>query len=189
MNQSTRYSALPLGRRIAVLGKGGKTTLSRAIAERFGLELIEQDSIRHQANWTELSNERHRDVLRARIAQAPQGWVSDGNYSETRDIVFAQVETVIVLALPWRLMFWRTFKRSLRRVVTREVLWNGNRESFRLLFSSRDSILYELYEQREHFRNFAAEIRAAAPAHVHLVILESARQLNDFYAEHGLAGR
>jgi len=39
----------PLGRRITVNGKGGKTTLSKALAERFDLEFIEQDAIRHQA--------------------------------------------------------------------------------------------------------------------------------------------
>ena len=70
----------PLGRFIAVQGKGGKTTLSKALARRFDLGFIEQDEIRHQANWVELSNEEHRQVLNNLFDEYSSGWVSDGNY-------------------------------------------------------------------------------------------------------------
>ena len=180
----------PLGRRIAVIGKGGKTTLSKAIALRFGLEYIEQDSIRHQADWIELSKERHRELAAERFKAAKHGWVSDGNYRVIRDLVFEDVETVIVLALPWRVMLWRTFKRTVGRLVTREVLWSGNRESFRTAFLSRDSVIYELYRHREKFTTFAEVAEAETPSHIRLVILRSARELNDLYKANGLlAGR
>jgi adenylate kinase family enzyme len=179
----------PLGRRIAVFGKGGKTTLARALAARFDLEFVEQDAIRHQANWTEISNERHRALLRERFAQAANGWVSDGNYSAVRDIVYERVDTVIVLALPWRVMFWRTLVRSIRRLITREVLWNGNRESFALTFFDRNSVLYDLFRRRRRFKRFAEEAAAGAPSHVKIVIVRSARELDRFYAEYGLIRR
>ena len=179
----------PLGRRIAVFGKGGKTTLSKALAERFGLEFIEQDAIRHLANWIELSNERHREVLITRFDGAEDGWVSDGNYSAVRDLVYERVETVIVLALPWRVMLWRTFKRTVRRFVTREELWNGNRESVWMTFFSRESVVYDLYRRRRKFTTYAQVAEAETPSHIRLLIVHSARELDELYARYGLIRR
>lgn len=176
----------PLGRRIAVHGKGGKTTLSKALAKRFGLEFIEQDAIKHQANWVELSHDEHRRVSLERFGNALDGWVSDGNYSAIREMVFEHAETVIVLALPWRLMFWRTFKRTLMRGLTRRELWNGNRENLWLNFFSRNSVLYDLWKRRERFRTFEESTRAEAPEHLRVIILRSARDLDDFYAKYEL---
>ena len=145
----------PLGRRVSVFGKGGKSTLAKALCERFALAWIEQDAIRHQANWSELSDDEHLDVAIARFDSASQGWVSDGNYAAVRECIYERIDTLIVLALPVRTMFWRTLWRSVRRLLTREVLWNGNRESFALTFLSRDSVLYDLYRRRRFFSGFA----------------------------------
>ena len=38
-------------------------------------------------------------------------------------------------------MLWRVFARTVRRIVTGQVLWQGNRESIRRSFFSRESIL------------------------------------------------
>ena len=187
MNSET--SEYPLGRRIAVFGKGGKTTLAKALAERFNLTIIEQDEIRHQANWIERSNEEHRKVLLERFERADPGWVVDGNYTAVRDAVYDRAETVIVLALPWRVMLWRTFKRTVRRFVTREVLWNGNRESVWTAFFSRDSVIYDLYRRRDKFLAEAERTAAELPEHIRLVIVRSARELDEFYIEHGLVRR
>ncbi|MDA1280643.1 MAG: adenylate kinase [Chloroflexi bacterium] len=179
-------SEYPLGRRIAVFGKGGKTTLSKALARRFHLEFIEQDSIKHQANWVELSPEEHWCAAETRFEQAPNGWVSDGNYSALRDLVLARIDTVVVLALPWRVMLWRTFKRTVIRLVTREELWNGNRENFRGSFLSRDSIIYDLFRRRRRFMSFGEQAEAETPAHIKLVVVRTSRELDDLYREHGL---
>lgn len=172
-----------------MFGKGGKTTLSKALAARFGLEFIEQDAIRHQANWVELPIEKHREVLVVRFDRAATGWVSDGNYRAVRDLVYERVETVIVLALPWRVMLWRTFKRTVGRFVTRGELWNGNRESVWTAFFSRNSVVYDLYRRRKSFTTFAQTFEAETPEHIRLVIIHSARELEALYAEHGLIRR
>jgi adenylate kinase family enzyme len=182
-------SRYPLGRRIAVFGKGGKTTLSKALAERYGLEFVELDELKHQANWTELPVEEHREAARERFDQAERGWISDGNYGDLRSMIFERVETVIVLALPWRVMAWRTLKRTVRRFVTREELWNGNRESVRSTIFSRDSVVYDLYHRRKKFTTFAEVAEAETPGHIRLMILRSARELDELYAEYGLIRR
>jgi adenylate kinase family enzyme len=178
-----------LGRRISVIGKGGKTTLSKALAERFDLELIEQDAIRHQANWVERSNEEHLEVLMDVIAGAKHGWVSDGNYRSMGGDALADVETVIALALPLRVMLWRTFKRSFWRAIKREELWNGNRESFWEVFFTNRSVIYDVWIRRERFRSFAEQAEAETPDGVRLIIIRSSKELNEFYEKHALVRR
>jgi adenylate kinase family enzyme len=176
----------PLGRRINVVGKGGKTTLSKALAERFDLEFIEQDAIRHQANWVELPEEDHRQALAEIMSGAGNGWVCDGNYSGVRDMVYADVDTIIALALPWRVMLWRTFKRSFKRVFTREELWNGNRESAWEVFFTRKSVIYDLWIRRRLFKTIAEWAGSDKPDEARLIVIHTAKELDEFYAEYGL---
>ena len=59
---------------------------------------------------------------------AGDGWVVDGNYSVVRDLVWDRADTVVWLDLPRLVVVRRITTRSIRRVVWREELWNGNRE-------------------------------------------------------------
>ena len=179
----------PLGKRIAVFGKGGKTTLARALADRFEFEFVELDAVRHMAGWVERPDDDFREVVTASLDGAQRGWVTDGNYLTVRRLIFDRVETVIVLALPWKIMLWRTFKRSLRRSYKREELWNGNRENFWLTFFTRQSVVYDLWWRRNHFRNFPKEISAGAPAGIDMHIIRSPKSLEELYEKYGLQKR
>jgi adenylate kinase family enzyme len=176
----------PLGRRIAVFGKGGKTTLARALSARFGFEFVELDAFRHMEDWVERPDDDFTVVVTATLDGSQEGWVTDGNYRIVRQLIFDRVETVIVLALPWKIMLWRTLKRSLRRSLTREELWNGNRENFWTTFFTRESVVYDLWRRRHHFRNFPEEISSQAPDGVDMHIIRSAKSLDAFYETHGL---
>jgi len=180
---STAYS---LGTRIAVFGKGGKTTLSRALADRLGLAFVELDALRHMSGWEERPDDEMRVLTTSVLDGAQQGWVVDGNYQILRDLLFDRVDTVIVLALPWRVMFWRTFKRSFKRVLRREELWNGNRESFWMTFFTRDSVVYDMWRRRDHFRNMADELEGQIPDGIETQVVRTTRALDDFYENHGL---
>lgn len=104
----------------------GKTTVGRQLARALGVPFVELDQIFHQPGWHELP----LDEFRARVAEAVAGgrWVVDGNYSAVRDLAWARADTVVWLDLPRWLIMRRVVARTLRRVVTREELWNGNRE-------------------------------------------------------------
>jgi len=189
----TRYdldpAPYPLGKRIAVFGKGGKTTLARALADRFEVKFVELDAIRHMAGWVERPDDDFREVVTATLDGAQTGWVTDGNYLTVRRLIFDRVETVIVLALPWKIMLWRTFKRSLRRSYKREELWNGNREKIWLIFFTRKSVVYDLWWRRNHFRNFPKEISEEAPAGIDMYIIRSSKSLDELYEKYGLQRR
>ena len=115
-------------KRVSVVGSSGsgKTTLGKALAVRLDVPFVELDSIFHQPNWTELPD----DEFRARVREAVAGdaWVVDGNYAAVRPIVLGRATTVVWLDYSRPRVMQQVIRRSVGRGITRQELWNGNRE-------------------------------------------------------------
>jgi len=115
-------------RRFSVIGcsGAGKTTFGKRLAARLGCPFIELDAIVHQPGWTRLPE----PDFRARVTCALSGpaWVCDGNYAEVHAIVRARATDVVWLDPSKARVMSQVIWRSVWRAVTREELWNGNRE-------------------------------------------------------------
>ena len=140
-------------RRVSVVGisGSGKSTLSRRLAAALDAPRIELDGIFHQPNWTPLP----REVFRARLAPLlrSERWVVDGNYgSKVQDLVWDAADTVVWLDLPRRAILPGLLARTLRRMWTREPLWNDNRERWRHLFDPRPEQNILLWMLTQHGR-------------------------------------
>ena len=123
--------------KIAVVGcsGSGKTALARQLADRRGLEHIELDALAQLPGWTLRPADELRSDLEARLLAAQGGWVSDGNYeSMVGDAHLNQADTIVWLDLPRRIVMTRVVWRTIRRVLTREELWNGNKEPLTNLY-------------------------------------------------------
>ncbi|MCK4314185.1 MAG: adenylate kinase [Anaerolineae bacterium] len=148
------------GQRIVVVGTSGsgKTTTAGQIAQRLGITHVELDAIHWEPDWTMAP----LDVFRERTAQALSGdvWVVDGNYSKVRDIVWSRADTVVWLDYTLPVIMWQLVRRTLRRSLTREELWGGNRESLRMALFSRESILlWALQTYRRRRREYPILLR------------------------------
>ncbi len=157
-------------RRIVVVGTtgSGKTTLASQLSRLYRIPHVEMDALRHDPGWTEAPN----DVFRERLARALTGerWVADGNYSVARDVVWPRAQAAVWLDYPLRTIMWQLLWRTLRRCVTREELWNGNRERFRTSFFSRESvILWALTTYRRRRQQIPRQL--ALPEHSHLAVV------------------
>jgi hypothetical protein len=174
------------GRRIVVYGPSGsgKTTFSRELARGLGLPAIELDAIYHsRPNWHDLSTEEFRDAVECLLAVHPDGWVIDGNYSAVRDLILPHAETAIWLRLPFRVVYSRLARRTLRRMWTREPLWDVNYESFRLGFFSRDSILlWGITNWRPHHHKTRAALRHAKALGVRVIVLRTPAEVARYLA-------
>ncbi len=164
-------------RRVAVIGTtgSGKTTLARRLSTRLGIPLVEEDALAWGPNWTEAP----RDVLRQRLADALTGeaWVVDGNMFSLGHPNLQRADTAVWLDLPLSTILLRLVWRSFRRVATREELWSGNRERWRIAFFSRESLLwYALRTYRKRRRAYAALFTQAEYAHLTVVRLRSQRK-------------
>ena len=125
---------------IASASSSGKTTLGRELARRLDAPFHELDAFNHGPGWTEATAEE----LRARVEPllAEKRWIVDGSYrGKLGDLVLDRADVVVWLDLPRRVWLPRLFRRTLSRIVRREELWSGNRETFRNAFMSRDSLL------------------------------------------------
>jgi len=182
--------ALAGKRRIAVFGPSGsgKTTLARRIGEALSLPVVELDALYHQPNWTPTPDDEFRTKVIGTLDSHGGGWVCDGNYGMVRDLVLERADAVVWIKLPFRVVYPRLIWRTVRRAWKREHLWNGNHESFRLSFASRDSILlWGISHWRAHYRNVASALAEHAPQ-LAVVGLRSDREVRELVVALG-AGR
>ena len=148
-------------RKIAVIGTAsgtGKTTVGRALADRLGVPFVELDALHHGPDWTEATP----DELRARVEPIvdTDAWVIDGAYrGKLGDLVLERADVIVWLDLPLRVWLPRLLRRTARRTVTREELWNGNREELRYVLHPTNSVvLYALRHHRATRRRYSVEL-------------------------------
>lgn len=175
---------LNIGHRVVVYGTtgSGKTTVAALIAECISAPHIELDAIFWLPNWTEKPREEFRTKVSALLEGYQEGWVCDGNYSALRELTLPQADAVVWLWLPFRVIFWRLLKRTIRRAWTKEPLWGTNYESWRLSFLSRESLLlYAMKSRRRHRENIRRDLKAITHQ-AKVYELRSTREVEAFLA-------
>jgi adenylate kinase family enzyme len=176
----SRTEAIVMPRRIAIVGGSGagKTTLGKRLASLIGGSFVEVDAIQHKAQWTKASEEEIRTAIHGALA-GKTTWVIDGTCErEVGDFISSGADVIVWLDLPLAIKLRRLFLRSWRRVRTREVLWNGNVETWRDVFVGRGAVL--VHPLRTHFRHRRRML--AHPYHEKIVRLRSSREVDAWIA-------
>lgn len=93
-------------KRVVVVGcaGSGKSTLSRKLAARAGLPLIERDAL------GSLGSRAYREAL-GEVAGQPL-WILDGAPHYEDDLIYRAADTVIFLDYPKPLVMWRVLRRT-----------------------------------------------------------------------------
>jgi adenylate kinase family enzyme len=170
-------------RRVAVVGPSasGKSTLAHALAGRLGVPHLELDSVYHQADWTPLPKPEFRSRVSKFVEQ--DGWVIDGNYtSNVGDLVLERADTVVWLRMPRGLVLRQVLRRTALRLLSRQPLWNGNRETLRNVLS-RDperSIVTWAWVMHDKYDESYESLLASAPPDQQWVVLRSRADVGRF---------
>ncbi len=121
--------------RILVVGAtgAGKSTLARAVGTRLDVPFHDMDALYFSGpGWT-VNDKLTVEV--SRLAAEPR-WIIDSiGYPEVRDLLWEQADTVLWLDYGKRVVLPRVLRRSLRRTLTRERVYGGNRETWAGWFS------------------------------------------------------
>lgn len=132
-------TSLDLTRTVVVgTSSAGKTTLARRLAEELNAPHIELDALYWLPGWQGRDKDEFRRLVAERIAA--ERWVIDGNYIAVRDDVWRRATALVWLDYSLRVVFARALRRTVRRAVTREDLFSGNRESLWKGFCTWDGI-------------------------------------------------
>jgi adenylate kinase family enzyme len=173
-------------RRVSVVGNSGsgKSTLARELAAVLGVPYLELDSVYHQPGWEPLPADEFRRIVTKRTAV--DGWVIDGNYGVVRPIVWDRADTVVWLDPPRRTVMRQVIWRTVRRAVTRQELWNGNREQARNFFrlDPEESVISWAWHSHAKYRaRYGAAAADPANARLAFIRLGGRREAARFLAD------
>ena len=158
--------------RILILGRtgSGKTTLARELAASIGVPHVELDALYFGPDFSTVP----LSVLRERTSAAVAGdrWVTDGNKSSVRDLVWPRADTVIWLDYPLWVSLWRLGRRAIWRTgVIRSQATNGGGKAglVKQIWLAARGVLTALRshmgQRREYRRMFTEQ------ENLHLVVL------------------
>ena len=164
--------------RILILGRtgSGKTTLARALAVAIGVPHVELDALYFGPNFSTAP----LPVLRDRTSAAIAGdrWVTDGNKSAVRDLVWPRADTVIWLDYPLVVSLWRLGKRALWRTSVLKAQAAGKDEKAgvpRQFLSAAKGVLTALRSHKGQRREYPRMFAGPENQHLAVVRLRSPR--------------
>lgn len=171
--------------RFLVIGTSGagKSTFAEALGKAAHCPHVELDRFYWGPGWEAVPHEQfERAALRATTGDR---WVADGNYSAVRDVLWPRATHVVWLNHSRWTVFSRLLWRTVSRVLSREKLSHGNRESLRMSFFSRDSILLWSYATFEtNRRKYSALREDARYAHLQWTEITRPSQARAFIERH-----
>ena len=169
--------------RVVVAGVSGcgKSSLAAGIGQLLDLPYTEMDALYHGPHWTPRAS--FLDEVEALVAG--ERWVTEWQYSSARPLLAARADLLVWLDLPYPLVLWRVVRRTLRRRLRREVLWNGNREGpLRTFFTDPEHVVRWSWRSRHVYDAQVPALGAERP-NLAIVRLRSRRQVERWIGDLG----
>ena len=129
---------------------------------------IDLDHLHCEADWVEAPDAVFRE--RTHQAVAVDSWVVAVNYSQVRDIVWPRADTLVWPDYSFVVVFSRMIRRTVRRVVKKEILFAGNVEDawMHLKVWSKESLInWVITTHARRRREFASAVVHTARVRAH----------------------
>lgn len=165
-------------KRVSVVGNAGsgKSRLAERIAGILGVPYVELDAVYHLPGWEPIDPAEF--FARVTAVAATDVWVIDGNYRRVvvDGPVWQRADMVVWLDLPRRTVMRQVTARTVRRVIRREELWNGNREPLRNLWAwdpYKSIIRWAWTQHAKYQERYSSAMASPTLAHIDFVRLRS----------------
>ena len=100
----------------------------------------------------------------------------EGNYHSVRDYMWSRAMHLVWLDYPLALVLWRLLKRTIPRIISKEMLWGTNQERFTTAFMSKDSLfVWALQTHARRRREYPALLAQPEYRHLQVTRLTSPR--------------
>ena len=109
--------------RILIIGNAGsgKSTFSKALAEKLNIPLVHLDRLYWRGNWEHVTREEFDHLLQSEL-EKPQ-WIIDGNFNRTLPCRLQHCDCVFFFDLPTHTCLWGTVKRVLKTTARLVPTW------------------------------------------------------------------
>lgn len=167
----------PLRVLVAGVSGAGKTTLARRVCAVTGGTYTEIDALFHGPGW--VPRTEFLDDVRALVAG--DAWTTEWQYTDARPLLLARADLLVWLDLPFATVTLpRLLRRTLRRRLRREVLWNGNVEPpLWTVLTDREHVLRWAVATRDRDRDRIPQLEERWP-HLTVVRLRSPREVDSW---------
>jgi hypothetical protein len=171
-------------RRVSVVGlsASGKSNVSRRLATLLDIPYVELDELRFGPGWDVVE----KSEFQAHVTEVAErdAWVVDGNFTSlTRHITWPRATAVVWVDPPRLTMLWRAASRTVRRLVTREELFHGNREQLGHLRDPDHPLRLALRDAGSRRERILTDIRAYAEKGGVVVRLRTAAETDRWLAD------
>ncbi|WP_409482910.1 AAA family ATPase [Arsenicicoccus dermatophilus] len=149
-------------RRITVAGTSGagKTTTAARVGAVLGIRHVETDALHHGPGW--VPRPEFLDDVRDLVAG--EDWVCEWQYARARPLILARADLMVWVDPPVVVTMAQVVWRTLRRRVTRQVLWNGNVEPpLRSVLHDPDHVVRWAWRTRRRAARQVAQARRDRP--------------------------
>ena len=148
--------------RVAIAGVSGagKTTLATRLSFVAGIPHTELDALHWGPDWT--TRPEFMDDVRELVAR--DRWITEWQYRAARATVIERATLLVWLDVPFSTTLARAVRRTVRRRIRDEELWNGNREpGIRHAVLRPDGVIRWAISTRRKYRALVAATRAKRP--------------------------
>lgn len=139
---------------VAGVSGSGKTYTAKSISKLLDIPHFDLDNYYWEPGWQGKDRQKFNDIVNALTQK--DCWIISGNFSTTEMPIFQKCDHIIWLDYSIFRCLAQSFARSIRRIIRKEPCCNGNFESIKQLFFSRNSIIVWVlssYNKRRDFYN------------------------------------